>query len=399
MPDHQKSLNRRIDKLTLRLEKLETLMTAAHKADAPAAQQDGQTAQKRRPPPTGAPQLYCGLPDVPLRKLEKTVLAHHQRLVRDIEKKWVNGTPLHFCFFRDGPYAGPAHQMEHVRNGFDIWADVGVGVTFEEVDEIEAAEIRIGFLEGDGAWSYLGRDSIDIPGQHERTMNFGWDMDDDRRGVDVAVHEIGHALGFPHEHQNPFSGIVWNEEAVYDYFSGSPNFWSREDTFHNVLRKLPAPTVEGSDWDPDSIMHYGFGPGLILEPAAYRNGLEPALGLSEADKEEVRRFYPPIADTPQQRLERFKSELLSLEPAEQADFLIEPDTSREYTIQTFGAADVVMVLFEARNGDQVYVDGDDDSGQDANARITQWLEKGKRYVLRIRMYLAHASGDCAVMYW
>jgi len=34
-------------------------------------------------------------------------------------------------------------------------------------------------------------------------------------GLDTAVHEIGHSLGFPHEYQNPKAGIVWNEEAVY----------------------------------------------------------------------------------------------------------------------------------------------------------------------------------------
>ena len=47
-------------------------------------------------------------------------------------------------------------------------------------------------------------------------MNFGWDLRADERGVDVPVHEIGHALGFSHEHQNPFAGIVWDEEGVFD---------------------------------------------------------------------------------------------------------------------------------------------------------------------------------------
>ena len=91
-------------------------------------------------------------------------------------------------------------------------------------------------------------------------MNFGWDLTEDPRGggVDTPVHEIGHTLGFPHEHQNPFSGIVWDEEAVYQRFAGSPNFWSRQQTFHNVLRKLSSAEVEGSDWDPNSVMHYGF---------------------------------------------------------------------------------------------------------------------------------------------
>ena len=48
---------------------------------------------------------------------------------------------------------------------------------------------------------------------NERTMNFGWDLTTSY-GHDTALHEIGHTLGFPHEHQNPTAGIVWNEPAV-----------------------------------------------------------------------------------------------------------------------------------------------------------------------------------------
>jgi hypothetical protein len=286
-----------------------------------------------------------------------------------------------------------------VRQGFDVWKQVGIGITFEEVTNISEAEIRIGFLRGDGAWSYVGRDVIDIPGQYERTMNFGWDLTRDPRGVDTPVHEIGHTLGFPHAHQNPFAGIEWNEQAVYDYFGGPPNNWPRQTTYHNVLRKLPESAVEGSEWDPNSIMQYGLPSGLIVKPEAYQNGLQPELGLSAIDKSEVRRFYPPLDDAKNPKLERFKVEFLSIGPAEQKNFTIEPDSTDEYTIQTFGRSDTVMVLFEDVDGDLRYVDGDDDSGTNLNARITARLRKGRRYVLRIRLYLNYASDDTAVMMW
>ena len=51
----------------------------------------------------------------------------------------------------------------------------------------------------------------------------------------VVVHEFGHALGAIHEHQNPKGGIEWNLPAVYKYFAGPPNFWSKEDVDVNVL--------------------------------------------------------------------------------------------------------------------------------------------------------------------
>ncbi|WP_265939207.1 M12 family metallopeptidase [Bacillus thuringiensis] len=45
-------------------------------------------------------------------------------------------------------------------------------------------------------------------------MNFGWYITRNPSEIDTAIHEIGHTLGFPHEHQNTKSGIEWDEEAV-----------------------------------------------------------------------------------------------------------------------------------------------------------------------------------------
>jgi len=339
------------------------------------------------------------MPEVPERKFEAGVSDERARAIRYVDKKWVNGTILHYYFFTIGNNAGAKRQVDLVREAFDIWRDVGIGLQFQEVDEITDAEVRIGFRKGDGAWSYVGRDVIDIPGQQERTMNFGWDLTRDPRGLDTPVHEIGHTLGYPHEHQNPFSGIVWNEQKVLDYFAGAPNNWSGASTRRNVLRKLPPSSVEGSIWDPDSVMHYDFGPGMIKKPKRYQNGLRPKLGLSELDKKQVRLFYPPINDDNNDELVPFATSMLSLEPAGQRNYTIRPTETREYSIQTFGQSDTVMVLFENDNGDLKYLAGDDDSGSSRNASLSQWLDKSKTYTLRIRLYSNHASGDTAVMVW
>ncbi|MBS9405411.1 hypothetical protein KG088_17525 [Halomonas sp. TRM85114] len=201
------------------------------------------------------------------------------------------------------------------------------------------------------------------------------------------------------EHQNPFAGIVWDEEAVYEYFGNPPNNWPRQTTFHNVLRQLPASDVEGSVWDPNSIMHYGFPAGLIVKPEKYQSGLQPELGLSDHDIEEVRRFYPALEGAENPLLEPFKLEFLNLAPAEQKNFRIEPRSTAEYTIQTFGRSDTLMVLFEDVEGQLRYVEGDDDSGTGLNSQIHTRLQQGRRYVLRIRLYLNYASGDTAIMLW
>lgn len=344
-----------------------------------------------------SPQQFCALPQVKPREFPVGTSPLREALIQNLSKRWVNGTVLHYYFFASGRFAGSEEEIDFVREAFEIWRDVGIGLQFAEAGDIDDAEIRIGFLQGDGAWSYLGRDALDIPGQQERTMNFGWAMAQDSRGVDVAVHEIGHTLGFPHEHQNPFAGIVWDEAAVFRHFAAAPNFWDQQTTFHNVLKKLSASAVTGSEWDADSIMHYGFPGGLISSPVEFSGGIEPALGLSAHDKAEVRRMYPPIEDSRNPKLEPFELERLNLEPGGQANFRVEPEHSRRYTIQTVGEADTLLVLFELVDEEFVFVAGDDDSGTELNASIATRLHKGKQYVLRVRFYLNHSSGVTNVL--
>jgi hypothetical protein len=359
---------------------------------------------------------YCALPVVPERELSPSVNPDLAELIRILEPKWVNGTVLRYYFFdqqTDGrnvrlqngtiewrPWTTTDAEKEVVRRGFKKWKDLGIGLTFREVASRDEAEIRIGFMRGDGAWSYIGRDIIDLNiGRDERTMNFGWDLTRHPRELDTAVHEIGHTLGFPHEHQNPNAGIVWDEEAVYAALAQPPNRWDRAKTFHNIIRKINADSVQGSTWDPDSVMHYPFGPGLIKDPAQYRQGLTPAGGLSTRDTAWVKTFYPPLDEAQDEELKITQSIRLAIGSGEQRNFRIRPDASREYTVQTFGISDTVMVLFENVSGQLRYVRGDDDSGEDRNASIRVRLMQGREYVLRIRLYYADRTGETAIMLW
>ncbi|MEH0158738.1 M12 family metallopeptidase [Limibacter armeniacum] len=341
--------------------------------------------------------IKCSLPVVPERVFGPEVSRERAELLRVISKKWVNGTILHYYFFTDGEMGGGEDQKNIVRQAFKVWKDLGIGLEFREVNTRDEAELRIGFLQNDGAWSYVGRDNLNI-GQNERTMNFGWDLTADGE-IDTALHEIGHAMGFPHEHQNANAGIVWNEEAVYRQLAGPPNFWSRDKTYWNIIRKLPPETVEGSVWDKDSIMHYPFQSGMILEPSEYQNTpLIPEDGLSEKDIERVRFFYPPLEPSFPE-LKPWESQKLSINVGEQKNFVVTPDASRRYNFQTFGGSDTVMVLFEEVNGELKYLIGDDDSGTDLNANFNVKLFKDRKYVLRIRLYYNFSSGDTAVMMW
>ena len=310
--------------------------------------------------------------------------------------KWLNGTELRYHFLTRTAWVGSDADKDVVREAFDRWKSVGLGLLFIEVEDPNEAEVRIGFDHGDGSWSYVGRQVLDRP-ITERTMNFGWRLAGWDYGFDTALHEIGHTLGLPHEHQNPNAGIVWDDNAVYQYFGGPPNNWDQQKTFHNILRKISPNIVRGSDWDQDSIMHYRFPAGLIVQPEAFRSApLEPAGNLSDDDFEWILRFYPPL--TPQlPLLKPFESQRLELRPGHQVDFEVRPEATRGYIFQTLGRADTVLALFEEVEGSLRFRTGDDDSGTNLNARFEVKLFKGRRYVLRLRLYWSWASGEAAVM--
>jgi hypothetical protein len=386
------------------------MATATKKANA---------AAKKGIPITPAVKRFCSLPKRAPRVLDSAITGERARLIRVNETKWANGTVLSYYFYNrasdgmdveyeDGSkewvgWKGTAAQMKQVRKAFDIWANTGMGLKFKEVKKREEAQLRIAFMMDDGSWSYIGRDILDIKWDDEdpRTMNFGWNIatSDKHDGIDTAVHEIGHTLGFPHEHQNPFAGIVWDQEAVYRSLAKKPNYWSRNKTYQNIIKKISKKEVNGSDWDPDSIMHYPFEPGLILEPKEYKtSGLYPAGGLSPRDVAYALKFYPSSNQTADKRIMAMISYEIEADNSSQQNFIFIPSETRNYTIQTLGQLDTVMVVSEKKTGGQLVQAGaDDNSGTNNNALLNKVLTKGKTYIIRIKVYYKKPGAKAAIM--
>lgn len=334
-------------------------------------------------------RLHCKQPvSVPV-VFSDNVSMVRRKFILSSNKKWVNGTIIKY-FFIDGSQA----QRNVVVQAFQQWKNLGIGLSFSQTNNIEEAIARIGFSIGDGSWSYVGRDNLEIP-TSEKTMNFGWDLTANSYGMTTALHEIGHLLGFQHEHQSPFSGIEWNTEAVYNEFSGAPNNWSKEDIDANILSKMPSNQVIGSSWDSKSIMEYEFGQGLVINPVQYKNGIYPPGILSQQDIKGVKSFYPITAKNSSIQLN--KSMAIKAKSGKQDDFEFTPDTTKKYTFQTVGVLDTVMVIWEKGEEENHYLAGDDDTGADKNSKIILPLVKDRTYIINVRViYAANQSGSLII---
>ena len=206
-----------------------------------------------------------------------------------VGKQWKKGQTLRVTFLDGSPT-----QRRRVQRKAVEWLDyANLKFVFKQSTQ---AEIRISFKADPGSWSAIGTDCLSTHAfpKDEPTMNFGWLEDDteDEEYRRVVVHEFGHALGAVHEHQVPKGGIQWNLPAVYAYFSGPPNNWSKEDIDFNVIQKYSVDQLNGTRFDKQSIMLYRFPAQFILAPKSLAStGTNENTDLSTNDKKFVRKLY------------------------------------------------------------------------------------------------------------
>ncbi len=150
------------------------------------------------------------------------------------------------------------------------------------------ALIRISFIADSGSWSTVGTD-CKVVHPDEPTMNFGWlrNNSDDGEWERVVVHEFGHALGCIHEHQSPAGGIKWNKPAVYKYFGGPPNDWSKAEVDSNIFDKYNKNITQFTKLDVTSIMMYFFPPEFTTDGF----GTPENQHLSPTDIDFIRKQY------------------------------------------------------------------------------------------------------------
>lgn len=154
-----------------------------------------------------------------------------------------------------------------------------VNLTFVFVDQETQSDVRISFDPEGGAWSAVGIDCKTTVGP---TMNLGW------FDVPTTIHEFGHVLGMIHEHQSPISNpIQWNLNAVYEWAKQTQG-WDKQTTDTNIIDRYDVNSINGSTFDPDSIMLYFYPASLTVNGI----GTHQNLRLSLEDMTWINKMYP-----------------------------------------------------------------------------------------------------------
>jgi hypothetical protein len=297
-------------------------------------------------------------------------------------KFWKPGRTLRVRFLD-----GNSKVQERLQPFAHIWSQFA-NIKFEFGDDPNA-EIRISFKQA-GSWSYLGTDSLVIP-KDQPTMNYGWlttstGNDEYSR---VVTHEFGHALGMVHEHQNPAATIPWNKQAVYDYYQGPPNNWTKAQVDTNLFTRYSADITKFSEFDRESIMLYPIPAEFVTDPT-FVVGWNKA--LSAIDKQFIGGIYP-LQPKPVNELTiggpSIKASIGT--PGEIDVYTFVVQTAGRYSVETLGRLDTTLALF-GPNDETRFIAKDDDSGRGLNARIAQQLTSGT-YTVRVRHFSEKKVGE------
>lgn len=181
---------------------------------------------------------------------------------------------------------------------------------------INDADIRISF-KGTAAYSLIGKLSVQNVPNENHSMLLGW-LDSDFESSDkvqkemrgtgaVILHEFGHALGMIHEHQVPGAPFQWNKQNIMNTLKKNGINWDENMAETQILARygsakecasttnlnakaIYCSQVNGSVYDPTSIMHY-FYPKEWVQPGPNTPSFTRNTQLSRLDKIWLSKHY------------------------------------------------------------------------------------------------------------
>lgn len=296
-------------------------------------------------------------------------------------KKWPTGTVLRVAFLDGDPFV--QQRVEAVAHQWSKYADIRFLFGPDP-----NAEIRVSFAQ-EGSWSYIGTDCRSIP-KNQPTMNYGWLTPDtnDEEYERVVLHEFGHALGLIHEHQNPAGGIPWDKDAVYDYYQGPPNNWTRAQVDTNLFQTYSKTETNFTAFDPGSIMLYPIPNEFTV--GDFEVGWNRMLSATDIDF--IAMQYPKPGNELTVDGAAREAQIGAFGEVDIYTFVV--TAQGRYRAETSGRTDLVMTLF-GPNNDGLFIAEDDDSGRGLNPRLVRDLEPGK-YTLRVRHWSRVRTGEYTI---
>jgi hypothetical protein len=233
--------------------------------------------------PANAPALRA-VGDVPLPPAHIAVLTG---------KYWGAGGVHLSISFLDSP---PADLRARILAHANAWGKTA-NVKFSEV--ASGGQVRIARTPGQGYWSYLGTDVLQVPaGQPTMNLDSFTTQTPDGEFYRVVRHEVGHTLGFPHEHLRQELVQKLDVEKTVAYFLRYDG-WSRATTMQQVLTPISQASITGRGTEPtaadqDSIMCYQLPGSITVDGQPIRGGAD----IDAADAAFAAKIYPSAAVPP-----------------------------------------------------------------------------------------------------
>ncbi len=222
---------------------------------------------------------------------------------------WPAGTTVSGCFLeRDVEWRGlfvraSAAWMEII----NLKLDFGSGPGYRTCSMFDPSDIRVTFRPGLASFSRAGTLALDIaPGTPTLVITTGAlgeqaaTSKESRYGV--MLHELGHALGLPHEHQHALSPCPseYRFELLCERSGeGGPKAarYLSLATVFNAQRtiRLDLEPEREPPHDVNSIMHYRYPPDILRGGRTSRCHAKTQLSFSPADRQRFAVLYPKDA--------------------------------------------------------------------------------------------------------
>lgn len=256
--------------LSAKLSSAMALTLMAVPLPAPAQSDAAPAATAQNAATVAAPEPLEGLPPHLAAIVERNEAALAAPALTNVERSVVedlalwdlSAGPIKVCFI-EGDIALKRKIMKAALEwqvpGSAIRFDFGPPANPQMCDRNSFSHIRIGFRYK-GYWSLIGQHNVVSARQDEQSMNFeGWDVRDVSDAVlrRIVLHEFGHAIGFRHELQNPFSVCEQEFDWPYVYadLKKAPNGWSPAEV-DRQMRRILTGSVSATAVDRESIMIY-----------------------------------------------------------------------------------------------------------------------------------------------